>query len=107
MRHVPVAHRRQFTGSVFAGVSMRIRAVVNNLSILFGQHLWSEFLDPFRRNIQRSGYVRLSVAFRCKRLDYRDSLLLVESGAAYSNCCERIQWDSTQNTYCHALWTSR
>ncbi len=27
MRHVLVTHRRQFTGSVFAGVSMRVRTV--------------------------------------------------------------------------------
>jgi hypothetical protein len=26
MRHVGVAHRRQFTGGVFAGVSMRVNA---------------------------------------------------------------------------------
>ena len=50
-----VAHRRQFTGSVFNGVSMRVRAVGDNLSILFGQHLWSEFLDPFGRDVQSSG----------------------------------------------------
>jgi len=37
VRHVLVAHRRQFTGSVFAGVSMRVRAVGDNLSVLVGQ----------------------------------------------------------------------
>jgi len=37
VRHVLVAHRRQFTGSVFAGVSMRIRAIGDNLSVLVGQ----------------------------------------------------------------------
>jgi hypothetical protein len=78
VRHVLVAQRRQFTGSVFAGVSMRVRTVGDDLSILCGQHVWSEFLHPFRRNVQGSGDMRFSVAFRRKRLDYRDSLLLVE-----------------------------
>ena len=37
VRHVRVTHRRQFTGSVFAGVSMRVRAVGDNLAVLVGQ----------------------------------------------------------------------
>ena len=80
MRHVFVAHRRQFTGSVFTGVSMRVRAVRDNLSILFGQHLWSEFLDPFGWDVQSSGEMGFSIAFRREGLDDGDSLLPVELG---------------------------
>jgi hypothetical protein len=36
VRHVFVAHRRQFTGSVFAGVSMRACAVGDDLRVLLG-----------------------------------------------------------------------
>ena len=36
VRYVGVTHRRQFTGGVFAGVSMRVRAVGNDLNILVG-----------------------------------------------------------------------
>jgi len=69
VRHVGVAHRRQFTGGVCAGVSMRVRTVGDDLSISVGQQLWSKFFDLFGWDVQSSGYVRLSVAFRCKRLD--------------------------------------
>ena len=34
--YVRVTHRRQFTGGVFAGVSMGARAVGNDLNILVG-----------------------------------------------------------------------
>jgi hypothetical protein len=37
MRHVGVTHNRQFTDAVFAGVSMRARAVGHDLSILVRQ----------------------------------------------------------------------
>ena len=36
VRHVGVAHRRQFTGSVFAGVSMRVRTVGDDFRVLVG-----------------------------------------------------------------------
>jgi len=42
MHHVRVTHRRQFTGSVFAGVSMIVRAVGDDLGILVGQQLRSD-----------------------------------------------------------------
>jgi hypothetical protein len=57
---------------------MRVRTVGDDLSISVGQQLWSKFFDLFGWDVQSSGYVRLSVAFRCEGLDYRDSLLLVE-----------------------------
>jgi hypothetical protein len=41
----------------------------DDLSISVGQQLWSKFFDLFGWDVQSSGYVRLSVAFRCKRLD--------------------------------------
>jgi len=34
--HVRITHRRQFTGGVRAGMSMRIRAVGDNLGALVG-----------------------------------------------------------------------
>jgi hypothetical protein len=37
MRHIGVTHRCQFTGSVFAGVSMHARAVSNDFVVFFGQ----------------------------------------------------------------------
>ena len=64
VRHIRVAHRRQFTGGVFAGVSMRVGAVGDDLSVLVGQQLRSEFLDPFGRNVQSSGNVCFAVTFR-------------------------------------------
>jgi hypothetical protein len=67
MRHVGVAHGRQFTGGVFAGVSMQARAVGDDLGILVGQQLRSEFFDLFRGDVQRSGKVGFSVAFWRKR----------------------------------------
>ena len=78
VRHIPIAHRRQFTGSVFAGVSMIVRAVRDDLGILVGQQLWREFPDLFGRDVQRAGEMGFSIAFRREGLDYRDSLLLVE-----------------------------
>src|SRR5258708_20547791 len=69
MRHAGVTHSRQFTGGVFAGVSMRARAVGDDLSILVGQQLRSEFFDLFRGDVQGSGKVGLSLAFRRKRLN--------------------------------------
>ena len=69
MRHIGVTHGRQFTGGVFAGVSMGARAVGDDLSILVGQQLRSEFFDLFRGHVQRSGKVGFAVAFRCKRLN--------------------------------------
>src|SRR3984885_3103978 len=65
VRHILVAHRRQFTGSVFAGVSMIVRAVGDDLSVLARQQLWGEFFDPLRRNVQGSGDMRFTVTFRC------------------------------------------
>jgi len=44
-------------GGVFAGMSMSVRAVGNDLSILIGQYLRCKFLDFVRRNIQGSGNV--------------------------------------------------
>jgi hypothetical protein len=52
VRYVGVAHRGQFTGSIFTGVSMRVRAVGDDLSILVDQQLRSEFLDPLRGKVQ-------------------------------------------------------
>jgi hypothetical protein len=52
MRHVGITHGRQFTGGVFAGVSMQARAVGDDLSTLVGQQLRCEFLDPFGRDVQ-------------------------------------------------------
>jgi len=77
MRHVGVAHGRQFTGGVFAGVSMRARAVGDDLSILVGQQLRSEFFDLFRGDVQRSGNMRFTVAFRRKGLDDFDGVFSV------------------------------
>src|SRR5258708_34899694 len=77
MRYVRVTYGRQFTGGVFAGVSMRARAVGDDLSIPVGQQLRSEFFDLFRRYVQRSGKVGFAVAFRCKRLNDCDRVFLV------------------------------
>ena len=78
VRHVGVAHRCQFTGSVFAGVSMHVRAISDDLSVLVGQQLRCKFLNLFRWYVQRSRKMGFSVAFRREGLDYRDSLLPVE-----------------------------
>ena len=69
MRHAGVTHGHQFTGGEFAGVSMQARAVGDDLSILVGQQLRSEFFDLFRWDVQRSGEVGLAVVFWRKRLD--------------------------------------
>src|ERR1700674_5627396 len=77
MRYVGVAHGRQFTGGVFAGMSMRVRAVGYDFSILIGQYLWCKFLDFVGRNVQGSGNVGFAVAFRGKRLNHLDALVAV------------------------------
>jgi uncharacterized damage-inducible protein DinB len=61
VRHVRVAQRRQFTGGVFAGVSMRVRTVGDDLGVFVGQQRRREFLDPFRRNVQGSSLRMLPV----------------------------------------------
>jgi hypothetical protein len=48
---------------------MRVRAIGDDLSVLVGQHLWCEFFDLFRWNIQRSGEVCFAVPFGRERLD--------------------------------------
>src|SRR5207245_8748507 len=78
MRHVCVTHSCQFTGSVFTSMSMRVRAIGDDLSVLARQQLWGKFFNLFRRHIQGTGEMGFSVAFRREGLDYRDSLLLVE-----------------------------
>src|ERR1700685_3227619 len=77
MRHVGVTHGRQFTGGVFARVSMHARAVGDDLSILVRQQLRSEFFDLFRGGVQRSGEMRLALAFRRKSLYDLDGVLSV------------------------------
>src|SRR4029077_11439510 len=79
MRDIRVAHRRQFTGSVCTRVSMIVRAVCDNFSVLVRQHLWSEFLDAFRWNVHCSRNVCFSVALWREGLDNGD-LLSVEFG---------------------------
>ena len=74
MRYVGVTHGRQFTGGVFAGVSMHARAVGDDLSILVGQQLRCEFFDLFWRNVQRSGNMGFAVAFRREGLDDLDKV---------------------------------
>jgi hypothetical protein len=78
MHHVGVAHRRQFTGGVFAGVSIRVSAVSNDLSILVGQQLGCEFLDLFRWDVQCPGNMGFVVPFRRERLDQLDFLVAVQ-----------------------------
>jgi hypothetical protein len=70
VRYVRVTHRRQFTGGVFAGVSMRVRAVGNDLNILVGQQLRGEFFDLFRGDVQGSGNMGFAVPFRREGLDH-------------------------------------
>src|ERR1700675_1047123 len=77
MRYVGVTHGRQFTGGVSAGVSMHARTVGDDLSILVGQQLWIEFFHLFRGGIQRSGEMRLAVAFRPERLNEFDGVISV------------------------------
>jgi hypothetical protein len=79
VRHILVAHRRQFTGSVFAGVSMRIGAVGHDLGVLVGLQLRREFPNFFGWNVQRSGDMGLVVAFGRESLDNGD-LFFVEFG---------------------------
>src|SRR3981189_810853 len=62
MRHIGVAYGRQFTGGVFAGVSMRARAVGDDLSILVGQQLRSEFFYLFWGPFGRAAPAGLRVA---------------------------------------------
>lgn len=76
MRHVHITHGRQFTGGVFAGVSMTVRAVGDDLRVLVGQHLRGKFIDLFRRDVQRSGDVRLAILFRGQSFDNGDLLIV-------------------------------
>ena len=69
MRHVGVAHRRQFTGGVLTGVSMSVCAVGDDLDIFIGQQLRSEVFDLLRGNVQRSGNMGFALAFWRKRLN--------------------------------------
>jgi len=103
VRHVLVAHRRQFTGSVFAGVSMRVRTVGDDLSIFVGQQLWGKFFNLFRWYVQRSGEMGFSIAFRREGFDYRD-LFLVKFGfqvfggnGAFHVQSPRRSWDWMQS----------
>src|SRR5579872_4357866 len=75
----PHSYCRQFTGSVFTGVSMIVRALGDDLGVLVGQRLRSEFLNPFRWDFKGSGDMRFAVAFGRERLDHRD-LFLVKFG---------------------------
>jgi hypothetical protein len=77
MCDVRVAHGRQFTGGVFAGVSMQARAVGDDLGILVGQQLLSEFFDLFRGDVYRSGKVGFSVPFWRKRFYDLDGVFSV------------------------------
>ncbi len=76
VRHILIAHRRQFTGGVFAGVSMIVRAVGDDLGVLVGQNLRGKFLDAFGRDVQRAGDVRFAIAFWRESLDHRDVFLV-------------------------------
>ena len=58
---------------------MIVRAVRDNLGVLVGQNLRSEFLYAFRWDVQGSGDVRFAITFWRERLDYRD-LFLVKFG---------------------------
>ena len=87
VRHVGVAHRRQFTGSVFAGVSMIVRAVRDDLGVLVGQQLRSEFLYAFRWDVQGSGDVRFAITFWRERLDNRDLFLVKFGFQVFSGNC--------------------
>ena len=58
---------------------MIVRAVGDDLGVLVGQNLRSEFLDAFGWDVQRTGDVRLAIAVGRERLDHRD-LLLVKFG---------------------------
>ena len=80
MHHVGVTHGRQFTGGVFAGVSMQARAVGHDLRILVGQQPRCEFFDLFRGNVQRSGKVGFAVAFGRKRFYDLDGVFSVQLG---------------------------
>ena len=79
MRHVGVTHRRQFTGSVFAGVSMRVGAVGDDFRVLTVQQLRGEFLDLFWWDVQGSSDVGFALTFRSQSLDER-YLFLIELG---------------------------
>src|ERR1700681_4530646 len=57
-----VAHGRQFTGGVFAGVSMRVTTIGNDLNVLVGKQLGRKLFDFVRRNIQGSGNMGFPVA---------------------------------------------
>src|SRR5215471_5782176 len=74
VRNVRVTHRRQFTGSVCTGVSMIVRAVGDDLSVLVRQQLRCEFFHAFRWNVECSWNMGLSEPFWSERLDKRNSL---------------------------------
>jgi hypothetical protein len=80
MRNICVTYGRQFTGGVFAGVSMHVRAVRDDLGVLIGQQLRGEFLDSFGWNVQRSGNMGFAETFGRERLDHSDVLIVVELG---------------------------
>jgi len=80
MRHVGVTHGRQFTGGVFAGVSMSVRTVGDDLSLFIGQHLRGEFFDAFRGNIYGSRKVGFAITFGSKRLHDFDRFFSVQLG---------------------------
>ena len=73
MRYVLIAHRRQFPGGVFAGVSMTVRTVGDDRGAFVGQQLGCEFLNAFGRDVQGSGNVCLAVAVGRERLNQSDS----------------------------------
>src|ERR1700687_3634909 len=77
MRNVGVTHGRQFTGGVFAGVSMRIGTVGHDLNGLVGQQLRCKLPDFVGRKVHCSGEVSLAVAFGSKSLNHLDRFFAV------------------------------
>ena len=78
MRDVGIAHSRQFTGGIFAGVSMTARAVSNNLGGFIWQQSRRQFFDLLWRDIQRSGDVGFAVTFRGQRFNHSDRFLSIK-----------------------------
>ena len=78
MGNVGVTHRRQFTGGVFASVSMSVCAVCDNLNVLVGEQPRSDFLNPVWGNVQCAGKVGFAVTLRSKRLDDLNRILSVQ-----------------------------
>ena len=72
-------------------MSMRVRAVRDDLGVFVGQQLRGEFLDAFGRDVQSAGNVRFAITFRCEGLDDRD-LFLVNFGFQFfsGNCSIHI-----------------